>query len=249
MSKGYIYILTNPSFPDYVKIGYADDLQKRLSTLNQSECIPFAFRLYAYYEVQSRLTDLKIHDMIDKINPNLRSIDTFNGKTRKREFYAISKETAYNIFESIAEVSETMDRLHLYEEEQNVDNGQAEAEEIDKIKYDLSTYLSNKQKDIIDLHDLVFNEIKHILPNVYEEATPNYIALRNEKGKNICEFHLYKNRLLIITREPLNNEFKIGEKVPDNYLWALNYKINVLSKDDVSKTVQALVDVYNQINK
>ena len=28
--KGYIYILTNPSFPDYVKIGYADDVNERL---------------------------------------------------------------------------------------------------------------------------------------------------------------------------------------------------------------------------
>ena len=27
--KGVIYILTNPSFPDYVKIGYADDIDKR----------------------------------------------------------------------------------------------------------------------------------------------------------------------------------------------------------------------------
>ena len=26
--KGVIYILTNPSFPDYVKIGYADDIDK-----------------------------------------------------------------------------------------------------------------------------------------------------------------------------------------------------------------------------
>ena len=24
---GYIYILTNPSFPDYVKIGYADNVK------------------------------------------------------------------------------------------------------------------------------------------------------------------------------------------------------------------------------
>ena len=24
---GYIYILTNPSFPDYVKLGYADDVK------------------------------------------------------------------------------------------------------------------------------------------------------------------------------------------------------------------------------
>ena len=29
-----IYILTNPSFPEYVKIGYADDIDKRLQQLN-----------------------------------------------------------------------------------------------------------------------------------------------------------------------------------------------------------------------
>ena len=35
---GVIYILTNPSFPEYVKIGYADDIDKRLQRLNRSEC-------------------------------------------------------------------------------------------------------------------------------------------------------------------------------------------------------------------
>ena len=38
-SQGVIYILTTPSFPDYVKIGYADDVQKRLKELNRSEFI------------------------------------------------------------------------------------------------------------------------------------------------------------------------------------------------------------------
>ena len=42
---GVIYILTNPSFPQYVKIGYADNVETRLKRLNNSECIPFAFRL------------------------------------------------------------------------------------------------------------------------------------------------------------------------------------------------------------
>lgn len=28
--KGVIYILTNPSFPDYVKIGYANDVNERI---------------------------------------------------------------------------------------------------------------------------------------------------------------------------------------------------------------------------
>ena len=58
MSKGVIYILTNPSFPQYVKIGYADDVETRLKDLNRSECIPFAFRIYATYDVEERLTDL-----------------------------------------------------------------------------------------------------------------------------------------------------------------------------------------------
>ena len=54
--KGVIYILTNPAFPQYVKIGYAQDLEKRLKQLNRSETIPYAFRAYAVYDVESELT-------------------------------------------------------------------------------------------------------------------------------------------------------------------------------------------------
>ena len=75
-----------------MKIGYADDIDKRLKQLNRSECIPFAFRVYATYEVNSRLSDLKLHSIIDKLNPDLRSIDDFNGQKRVREFYAMKPE-------------------------------------------------------------------------------------------------------------------------------------------------------------
>ena len=110
---GVIYILTNPSFPDYVKIGYADDMEKRLQQLNRSECIPFAFRVYATYEVNSRLSDTKLHSIIDKLNPNLRSIDNFNGTKRVREFYAMSPQDAYSILEAIAEMHGCTDKLKL----------------------------------------------------------------------------------------------------------------------------------------
>ena len=100
--QGVIYILTNPSFPEYVKIGYADDMEQRLAQLNRSECTPFAFRVYATYEVPTRLTDMKIHAMIDKLNPSLRAIDTVEGKRRVREFYAMTAEDAYSLFEAMA---------------------------------------------------------------------------------------------------------------------------------------------------
>ena len=109
---GVIYILTNPSFPEYVKIGYADNVERRLKELNRSECTPFAFRLYAYYEVSTRLYDLKIHEMIDKLNPNLRSIDDIEGKKRIREFYAMDVEEAYSILESIATINGLEENLH-----------------------------------------------------------------------------------------------------------------------------------------
>ena len=33
---GYIYILVNQSFPEWVKIGYTDDVKARLKQLNRS---------------------------------------------------------------------------------------------------------------------------------------------------------------------------------------------------------------------
>lgn len=128
--KGYIYILTNPSFPQYVKIGYADDVEKRLEQLNRSECVPFAFRLYAYYKVSARLTDMKLHSLIDKLNPNLRSIDDFNGKKRVREFYAMEAHDAYTILETIAEINNLKDNLVLVEPTEEEIAKEEEANEI-----------------------------------------------------------------------------------------------------------------------
>ena len=111
---GVIYILTNPSFPEYVKIGYADDIERRLQQLNRSECIPFAFRVYATYEV------------------NLRSIENFNGKQRVREFYAMSPEDAYSILEAIAEIHGCADKLKLIAMDEEQKQAEETAQEIEE---------------------------------------------------------------------------------------------------------------------
>ena len=110
-NTGYIYILTNPSFPQYVKIGYATDVKQRLDELNRSTAVPFAFRVDATYEVDSALSDKKLHSILDKLNPDLRSTEEIDGKKRVREFYAMSAEDAYSILEAIAEINGYTHRL------------------------------------------------------------------------------------------------------------------------------------------
>lgn len=148
MDKGYIYILTNPSFPDYVKIGYADNVENRLKQLNNSECIPFAFRIFATYEVANRLSDLKIHSIIDKLNPDLRSIDNFNGKERKREFYAMSADDAYSILEAIADIHGYSNKLKKYEMNEVESKDDKLAQEIKETSLDRASNFSFKNCNI-----------------------------------------------------------------------------------------------------
>lgn len=112
---GAIYILKNPSFPDYIKIGYADDVYSRLKFLNDKSAVPFAFRLYAYYKVNHRLEDKTVHEIIDKLNPSLRAKDNIDGKERKREFFEMSAEDAYDILHCIAKINGLEDNLVLVE--------------------------------------------------------------------------------------------------------------------------------------
>lgn len=95
-----------------MKIGYASDLNRRLSELNRSEALPYAFRAYATYEAGKRLTDKALHELLDTLNPDLRTIETFNGQRRSREFFEMSAEDAYSILEAIARISGTEGRLH-----------------------------------------------------------------------------------------------------------------------------------------
>lgn len=130
--KGVIYILTNPSFPQYVKIGYATNVKQRLDELNRSTAVPFAFRIYATYEVDSTLSDKKLHSILDKLNPELRSREEVDGKRRIREFYAMPPEDAFSILEAIAEINGYRNRLKKWKATENEQREEALAQEIDE---------------------------------------------------------------------------------------------------------------------
>ena len=156
-TAGYIYILTNPSFPEYVKIGYADDVEKRLNQLNRTECTPFAFRLYATYEVPNRLADKKLHSLLDMFDANLRAVDELNGKKRVKEFYAMQPEKAFHALELIAELTDTTDRLILHEKSNKDKNEDELANSIRRPKFNFKS-LGIKPGEYLEfVHD---NKIK-----------------------------------------------------------------------------------------
>lgn len=103
---GEIYILINPAFPKLVKIGYADNVPKRVKTLNSNSGLPDPYHVYATYKVKKRLEDLKLHKLIDSLDSDLRH-------TKNKEFYEMSPEKAYAILSAIAEINGDEDLLVL----------------------------------------------------------------------------------------------------------------------------------------
>lgn len=111
MAKGYIYIFTNPSFPQYVKIGYSDNVQERLDTANSSSWTPKAFRLYGTYATDRKDGDKILHSLIELLDNELRVVDSIKGQIRKREFFEMTPADAWSILEKLAIISGTTDCL------------------------------------------------------------------------------------------------------------------------------------------
>ena len=101
---GSIYILVNPAFPNLVKIGYADDVQKRMRSLNSNSGLPDPYHCYAIYKVRKRLEDLKLHGLIDSLDSSLRH-------AKNREFYEMDAQKAYSVLSAIAQISGDEEQL------------------------------------------------------------------------------------------------------------------------------------------
>ena len=114
--ENVIYILTNPQYPGYIKIGYASDLKQRLSSLNTGALVEFV--PYAVYETAKDKGDLEIHKIIELLNPILRASKFDNGKSKLKEFFKLEPDEAYELLQHIAIVSGT--EKHLYKVDANM---------------------------------------------------------------------------------------------------------------------------------
>ena len=101
-----IYILVNPAFPSMVKLGYADNIEKRVKILNSNSGLPDPYHVFAIYKVKKRLEDLRLHSLIDSLDSSLRH-------AKNREFYEMSAKKAYGILSAIAQINGDEDNLIL----------------------------------------------------------------------------------------------------------------------------------------
>ena len=176
---GVIYVLTNPSFPDFVKIGYADNLNQRLQQLNESSCIPFAFRPYAICEVDRRLVDLEIHALIDDLNPKLRAKEIYNGKERVREFFAMPAEKAFDLLKRIAGLFGNGDRVQKCEPTKSqiqtdiIVNALKEKVEMERPSVRALAFLHITKEQIIFAANFID---KQGVPSKYDSITRNVIV-------------------------------------------------------------------------
>lgn len=242
--NGVIYILTNPSFPEYVKIGYADDLNKRLKELNRSECIPYAFRAYAVYDVFERLSDIAIHNMIDGINPNLRAIETFDGKKRKKEFYAMTADDAYSILETIATISGTTDRLHRMTPEGHEITDESIAEEIEnKVIYTEESHIDAADESTKELY-LRLRNILVSYNDVIVDPRKYYIAFKCPKNFVDVEIQRHQLKMFINLRKgTLKDPDCLTDDVSEIGHWGNgDYRVYLNENSDLSK----IVDLINQ---
>lgn len=116
--KNVIYILTNPLYAGYVKIGYASDLYSRLASLNTG--MLRNFEPYAVYETPVKNADKQFHAIIDDLAPIVRARVINGQKIQDKEFFKLEPEQAYDILQHIAMLTGTENRLHRAQEEYNI---------------------------------------------------------------------------------------------------------------------------------
>ncbi len=247
-TAGVVYILTNPSFPEYVKIGYADDLDKRLKELNRSECIPFAFRAYAVYEVSERLSDIALHNMIDSINPNLRAIETFDGKKRKKEFYAMTADDAYAILETVSKISGTSDRLHKMKPEGHEILDEKIASEVENtVQYSEEAFLQKADPDIKDIYYNLRNRLVS-LGDVVIEPKKLYIAFKAPKNFVDIEVRNHALKVFInIRKGKLKDPEAVADDVSDVGHWGNgDYRVYITEESDIEYIYGLILQSYKE---
>ena len=265
--KNVIYILTNPLYAGYIKIGYASDLNARLCSLNTGMLRDF--EPYAVYETDVKNADKSLHAIIDDLAPIVRARVVNGQKVKDKEFFKLEPEQAYELLRHIAVMTATEDKLHKKGDSDNSDNtvphvaaaaNNDMAAESDKgaVQFTLSMYGLNpgdeiafamdasKKAVVIDDKHISYNGEKHTLTSLAKQ-------FGNSRSANGAKSFTYNGRLLWDIR---NDMLKSGTPLPckpkkERFLFSmcgLKAGDEIVFVRDVSKIAVIVDDVHVSYN-
>ena len=77
-------------------------------------------------------------------------------------------------------------------------------------------------------------------------ATSYYISWGVIGGNQFANISILKNSLCIVTRPPMKKH-SIGNFVPDEYQWTLNYRIYISSEEDFDEMKSIIRESYDKV--
>ena len=180
---GYIYVLTNESFhrDNWIKIGYAEDVEKRVKQLSGT-AVPLPYEVYCTYEIprieRVKDPDKLIHDIISRINPDLRI-------TENREFFEMYPWDAYGMLFAIAQIHGRTDKLI-----KNKDNS-ADKDSQCNSEYSLDNIFP-ANSETRNLYEKMKTLILSIDDSLEEVITLNYVTYKKGKKNSVALWHRTK---------------------------------------------------------
>ena len=176
-TSGYIYVLINDSFhkKNWIKIGYSDNVEKRVKELSNTS-VPLPYQIYCTYEIprikNTKDPDKILHDIIQMLNPNLRI-------TKNKEFFEIYPWDAYGLLEALAKMHGRLDKLIKYPINTSADDHDEDTEIVPEYTVEA---LFPKGTDIFAIYNKLVKEIESIDSCFTPKPFKLYVAfLKNNK--------------------------------------------------------------------
>lgn len=229
-NNGYIYILTNPSFQNYIQlgsIGSLQDLQQQIDSQNQAT--PFAYQIYAYYKVDKKLQVVEnaVHFLIDKIHYQLRAYDDPDSlQLRQKGFIAITAPHALQALQEVVTLRGDKQNLTISNPTPNAQNDNRIAQKYQTQKslqstLPLSQYGLQQGDKIIFLRDsfykatvqddntVVYNSDPYTLDDLAKFLTKKHYNWHTELTVPGSHFFTYNDKILVdILQQNQPTQFK-----------------------------------------
>ncbi|MDO4362885.1 MAG: AAA family ATPase [Clostridia bacterium] len=146
---------------------------------------------------------------------------------------------AFDVFVDSFEFDNTLVSNEILEQDYTDNSNESEIS--------IEDYYQGKSVQMTTLCKQVISDLKGNVEDMITGATANYIALKlpgNNRPKNVVEIHIKKDKITFNIKEPSNPEHKIGQLLPDNYRWSLNYQIDISDESELDKIVNVLQDSF-----